>query len=774
MFDPFALMRATVVRHPRTVVALWLFVLVVAGAVLVPRTAKALRAGGFFVPDAESSQAAATMDREFDAANRNTVVVVFRSPTLTVDDAEFVNQVAAAERRLSLVEGVRRLTSYYQTGTPVLVGRDRHSAITQVTVDGTESEVQQRVTEIRSALFDVTLEHYVTGQPASNVDVRTVSEQDLRRAEIITLPIVAVLLLLVFRTVIAAALPLVLGVSSVVLALAAMYLVTLKTDVSIFALNTATMIGLGLAVDFSAFIVNRFEEELDAGLLPADAAERTMATAGRSIAYSASIVVLGMLLLTLLVDLLVVRSTSLAVTLVTATGLLAALTLLPALLVIIGHRIRWLRVVPGGRQQVRSAGRWYRMSRSIMVRPGIWLATALTILAVLAFPAINIRLMGVALGSLPAEAESTRGYEAVSQALGPNRLEPIQIVIRTEQTNGAFKPQFLTGLERLTSAIAADPRIDQVFSLASAAQAIGFPSSQFATLNPAIIRATPARAAQAQRLVNLTRGSNAATINAFVKYPAFDERHLALVRDLRNQIIPGIPELRPYSVQVGGLAAGVSDYADALYSRMPILVAAVMVTSFIMMLLFFRSVVLPLKAIALNVVTILATYGMLVVIFQYGWGSGLLGFEPSGRLFVTTPVLLFVILFALSTDYEVFMLSRVREEFERTGDMNESVAVGLERTAPVITLAGLVLIGTFASFGASRIVFLKELGVGLAIGVLLDTTIVRLLLVPSSMRLMGSLNWWLPTWLEPFLPVLRHETADPPLAEVVETEPARQ
>jgi RND superfamily putative drug exporter len=773
MFDPFAHMHATVVRYPWTVISVWLFVLVVAGGLLVPRTAKALRAGGFFVPDAESSQAAATMDREFDAANRNTVVVVFRSPTLTVDDGEFVAQVAGAERRLSLVGGVRRLTSYYQTGTPVLVGRDRHSAITQVTVDGTESEVQQRVAEIRGALDGVTLEHYVTGQPASNVDVRTVSEQDLQRAELVTLPIVAVLLLLVFRTVVAAALPLVLGVSSVVLALAAMYLVTLKTDVSIFALNTATMIGLGLGVDFSAFIVNRFEEELDAGLAPAEAAERTMATAGRSIAYSASIVVLGMLILTVLVDLLVVRSTSLAVTLVTATGLLAALTLLPALLVIIGHRIRWLRVVPGGRREARSAGQWYRMSRAIMVRPGMWFATGLIILAVLSLPAINIRLMGVALGSLPPEAESTRGYEAVSQALGPNRLEPIQIVIRTEQTNGAFTPQFLTGLERLTSAIAADPRIDQVFSLASAAQAIGFPSSQFATLNPAIIRATPARAAQAQRLVNLTRGSNAATINAFVKYPAFDERHLALVRDLRDRIIPGISELRPYSVQVGGLAAGVSDYADALYNRMPILVAAVMVTSFIMMLLFFRSIVLPLKAIALNVVTILATYGMLVVIFQYGYGSGLLGFEPSGRLFVTTPVLLFVMLFALSTDYEVFMLSRVREEFERTGDIDDAVAIGLERTAPVITLAGLVLIGTFASFGASRVIFLKELGLGLAIGVFLDTTVVRLLLVPSSMRLMGSLNWWLPAWLEPFLPVLRHETAESPQAEVVETKLAR-
>ena len=216
------------------------------------------------------------------------------------------------------------------------------------------------------------------------------------------------------------------------------------------------------------------------------------------------------------------------------------------------------------------------------------------------------------------------------------------------------------------------------------------------------------------------------------------------MHDLRDRVVPGIPELRPYRVLVGGLSAGVEDYSSALYSVFPLLVAAVLALTFLILTFLFSSIVLPIKAILLNVIGILATYGTLVLIFEDGWGANLIGLEPQGKLFVITPALLFVILFGLSTDYEVFMLSRIGERFRATGDNEESVSSGLDHTARVITAAGLVLVGTFASFGSSQIIFLKELGVGLAIGVLIDTTLIRLILVPASMRLMGRANWWLP------------------------------
>jgi uncharacterized membrane protein YdfJ with MMPL/SSD domain len=283
--DPFVALATFVVRFRWLVVGVWLVLLVAAGALLAPRVPRALQGGGFQVPGSESTRAAEIIDREFDAANRNTLVIVFRSDTFTVDTPPFRNAVVEAERRLASMDGVRSIDSFFQTANPLLVGSDRRVSLSVAALTGTEREIESFVGRVRTTLADIPLEHYVTGQPASNVDVRLVSEEDLRRAEFITLPIAAILLLIVFRTVVATLIPLVLGASSVVLALAIMYLLTFQTDISIFALNTASMIGLGLGIDFSLLLVNRFDEELATGRRPRDAVIATMASAGRSITY---------------------------------------------------------------------------------------------------------------------------------------------------------------------------------------------------------------------------------------------------------------------------------------------------------------------------------------------------------------------------------------------------------------------------------------------------------------------------------------------------------
>ncbi len=744
MSDPFTWWGRIVVRFRWVILAGWLLVLVGAGGFLAPRAAAVLQPGGFYVPDSESTAAATVLDQAFNGANRNNISVVFTFPNATVDDPSVKDQLTQADALLSAVPGVRHVDSYIQTGTPILVSNDRHSAISVVTLDGSERDIEARVPDLRAALQPIALEHYVTGQPASNADVRDVSESDLRHAELITLPIVGILLLLVFRSVVATTLPLILGGASVTLALAMMYLLSFSTDISIFALNTATMIGLGLGIDFSLIVVNRFDEELDNGRTPHDAVVASMASAGRSIAFSGMTVFAGMLLLTLFIDLLVVRSMSLAVMLVAGTGVIAGLTLLPALLAILGRRIYWLRVLPKPRRNADGHGIWYRFSQRVMRHPWVWLLGALGVLTVLTIPVLDLRLMGVDPDGLPANVESTRGMQVAASAFGANRLEPIQIVMSTAQPNGAFTPQFLTGLQKLSDAIAADPRVDGVLSLSTAARSAGVPDTIFPSLTPDLLRADPARAAQAADLINLDHGGTDAAITVYVRSSAFDDDHQALVHDLRDRIIPGIPELHNYRVLVGGLSAGVEDYSSALYSVFPLLVAAVLGLTFLILTFLFRSIVLPIKAILLNVVSILATYGTLVLIFEDGWGANLIGLNPQGKLFVITPALLFVILFGLSTDYEVFMLSRIGERFRATGDNTESVSSGLDHTARVITAAGLVLVGTFASFGTSQIIFLKELGVGLAVGVLIDTTLIRLVLVPASMRLMGRANWWMP------------------------------
>ena len=260
----------------------------------------------------------------------------------------------------------------------------------------------------------------------------------------------------------------------------------------------------------------------------------------------------------------------------------------------------------------------------------------------------------------------------------------------------------------------------------------------------------------AKTFVNLDSGSDTAVINIVPRYGPYDNRQEAFVSAIRNLIIPGVAGLSGDRAYVGGTTANFMDFRHELYGRFPYVVGAVLLLTFLILMMFFQSVFLPLKAILMNILSILATFGVLVLIFQHGWGAGLFGFEPVGAIGVITPAILFVILFSLSTDYEVFMLSRIKEYYARTRDNEESVAAGLQHTAGVVTAAGLILVGVFGSFATAGIVTIKEIGLGLAIGVLIDTVLVRTILVPSTMRIAGDINWWMPTWLRRIVPEL-HE-----------------
>jgi len=756
MTDPFMRFGATMVRLRWVVLVAWIVILGVAGGVLAPRAAKVVKGGGFDVADSGAQLAGQVLGDEFNAAVKNTVIVAYHANDRTVDEPAYRDQVTVAGERLQRVHGVRSVLTFYNTNDPTFVSQDRRTTIGLIGVEGDQSAVEEAVPELREQLTGLTLEHYVTGFPAINYDVVKTSEADVRRSELFTIPIIMILLLIVFRTVIAAALPLVLGAAAVVTATATLYLVGRSIDTNIFALNVASMIGLGLAIDFSLIVIGRFREERAAGRDVTDAVGMTMATAGRSITYSGITVILAMIVLTgMLFNLMIIRSISLAVLIVAATALLAGLTLLPALLGILGHRIEWLRVMPKPKPpQPGKVGIWYQISHAIMRRPWLWLAVSLVILGLLATPLREIALVGTTPGTLPTDVESVRGIRLLGNAFGANRLDPIQIVVRTPDKNGVWKPETLEGIRLLSEAAAADPRNQEVRSIATYARLAGLTPEQYRQLRPEIVAADTANAALAAQAVNLNGDNNAATITVYSKYDQFDTRHQQAVYDLRDTVIPEIPELRGTQVYVGGSAAEFLDFRDSLYGRFPLVALAVMSLIFVILMMFFQSIFLPLKAILLNVVSIAATYGVLVVIFQWGWGTRFLGFESQGMLGVVTPAILFVILFALATDYEVFMLSRVKEYYHQLKNNEEAVALGLEHTAGLITAAGLILIGTFASFASARVVTIKEIGIGLAIGVFLDSTLVRVVMVPATMRLAGAANWYMPAWLHKIIPEL--------------------
>jgi RND superfamily putative drug exporter len=685
-----------IVRLHWWVMAIWLMV-VGAFGVLAGGAADSLQGAGFDVAGTQSQQVDELLDEEFHASTATSPVVVYQAGA----GREMVEQTLRA------VDGVVEVRS--------VLGKDGRTVATTVAVASGQSAAQDAVPTLRSALADAGVNASVTGFPAVQYDTYEQSQADLAKTELITFPVVAVFLLLFFGTVVAASVPMLLGLAAVVTATGMLALLGEQFAISVFALNIGSLVGLGLSIDFSLVMVRRFREERSAGRDVADAVRMTMATSGRSVLFSGLTLMLSMALTTVAFsDLMIVRSITLGVVLVSAVGLLGGLTLVPALLYVLGDRVDRLRVLPQ-----RGPSGWpglaFWLSQSVTRRPVVHLLAGLAVLAALSLPLLGIRLVGANTEALPAGTESAVGAKQTEAGFGRNALTPVKVTIESGDVGAAIGP--------VRELIEADSRVEQV--------------------------APP----------QVNERGDTAVLTVLPSAGMYERAHQQLVTDLRERLAeqPG-----HHRVLVGGDAAAFVDFKQALYGRFPLLAAAITATILLLLLLFFRSILLPLKAAVTSALPLVATLGVLVWLFQDGHGERLLGFESQGRLNVVTPVIVFVILFALSTDYEVFLLSRVRENYERVRDTGLAVALGLRQTAGLITAAALILIATFGSLAASSVETLKEIGIGLAVGILLDATVVRLLIVPATMQLFRGGNWWLPSWLRRVLPDVGREASSPP------------
>jgi RND superfamily putative drug exporter len=541
------------------------------------------------------------------------------------------------------------------------------------------------------------------------------------------------------------------------MSLSALWIVAQFTDVSIFALNTASMIGLGLAIDFSLIIVSRFREELEHRSVE-QALDVTLQTAGRSITFSGVTLALTMSVLTLF-PIMVIRSIALAIVVVAVTAILTGLFLMPVMLALLGPKVNSVRVrIPfwkGSRE-----GKWYRWAMTVMRRPWASLAAGLLILGLLALPALWLERSGVTVDALPESTESRQAFELVQRQFGDGEPTPIFIVVETAADGGIWQPEILEGVYDLHERLEADPRVARVQSLASL---IPNPSREWMTsLSPATIGANSDRLRNAKRLVNVENDDTPdvpvdgdGTTTVIIAYPVHedtDAETIALMKELRSDAEIWAPGLSAGRVLVGGSVAQHYDFDRVVYDQFPLLLGFSLLVTFVILMIFFHSIILPIKAILLNLVSIVAAYGVLVLVFQFGIGDSLIGLDSIGAILSYTPVLLFSIVFGLSTDYEVFLLTRVREFYMQGKSNEESVALGLDRTAGIITAAGMIMIAVFGSFALTGVLVIKEIGFGLAVAVLIDTTIVRLVLVPASMKLMGDKNWWMPKVLDRWVP----------------------
>ncbi|MBV9357021.1 MAG: MMPL family transporter [Chloroflexi bacterium] len=729
-------------RRRWPLVAAWVVLLLVA-IPAVPAVFRVLSAGGFSADDLEAVRAGQLLADRFGSSTLD-VYAVYTDPSgaLPASGEQFKADVDASLAQVRSLPEVDHVTT--PATQPGQVAPDDQAAYATIAVKSDAADSRDVLPHIEQALQPTGLTVTFTGASVFYQDIYDVTERDLRRAEVISFPFAAAALLLVFGSVVAGAVPGVVGGASVLVTFGILVLASRFTNLSIFSLNLTTMLGLGLGIDYSLFIVSRFREELSSprGRSVDEAVARSIATAGRAVLFSGITVCIGMLAL-LTFDISALRSLGLAGSLVVAVSVVAALTLLPAALSLLGRRIDAL---PLRRLRPPSAtasdhGFWASLAHTVMAHPVAVLLPMLVLLLALGLPFLQVELGAPDASILPTDVQSRQGFDLLRTHWGEGELSPVLIVFQA-QSGSPLQPDRVGALYDYVRRVEADPRVARVDSIVSLDPRLTREQYQFLYTDPDHI-GDPIAALVAQATVR----DDLVVVTATSRYGQTDVRSKDLVRSIR-----ATPPPTGFTMLVGGGTAGVVDYADRLYDQFPRAALLVVAAIYLVLLVSFRSVVIPVKAILMNVLSIVASYGALVVVFQDGALSGPLRFTPLGFVEASLPILMFCVLFGLSMDYEVFLLSRIKEAYDSGLDNTTSVALGLQRSGRIITSAAGIVVLVSLSFVAADIVLIKALGLGTAIAVFLDATVVRALLVPATMRLLGDWNWWAPGWVRRRLP----------------------
>jgi putative drug exporter of the RND superfamily len=646
-------------------------------------------------------------------------LIVVRSDTLTVDDRRFRAKVTGLAEEIRS-ETVIPLDLYYEPRAPSLVSRDRDAALLPVALVGNgEADVEDVIAQVERADEDPLFEVEITGEFTVDRDLSQLSQDDLRTGELqFGLPVALIVLLLVFGTVIAGLIPLLMALVSIVVALGLTALVGQAFDLSVFTINMLSGMGLALGIDYALFVVSRYREERVHGREQYAAIEATGGSASRAVFFSGIAFVLAMTGLLLVPD-TVFRSLATGAILVGIVSVLAALTLLPALLGLLGDRINALRLPVLGRTAEAGTARegrvWSAVVRGVMRRPVVTLVLSVGLLLALAVPVLDLTYGFVGIRTMPDRFPAKQGFVAIEQEFGIGTTDSAEIVVDGDVTSQEVR----RAVQSLVQRLEADPAFRR--------PDVGY---------------YPER-----RLVD---------IEALLAGDSRDERAYDAVERLRDQYVPASFEGVDARVLVTGETAESIDYFALVRHWVPIVFAFVLSLSFVLLTVAFRSIVVPVKAILLNLLSVGAAYGLLVLVFQKGIGNELFGFQQVEAIEAWVPLFLFSVLFGLSMDYHVFLLTRIRERFLRTGDNTDSVAHGVASTARMVTGAALIIIAVFSGFARGDLIMFQQMGFGVAVSLLIDATIIRSLVLPASMKLLGTWNWYLPSWLD-WLPDLHIE-----------------
>ena len=692
-----------VLRHRYAVLVSWLVVFVVAG--WASSQLSGLLTNRFTLPGTDTRRAEVILQDHFGQRSTGSFTIVVRSDDMA---RALVPEVRAAAERAVAKLPTSRLVSVLPVTQDVTVA--------QIVSDLEPADSKSRTDDMRAAMGSITgATVYLTGQAAIEHDLDPVFGEDLVRGELIALPIALLILVFTFGT-LAFLIPFAFALVTIPTTLAIIWVFANFMELSTYLQNLVSLIGLGIAIDYSLLIVYRFREELARGSSRDEAIVTTMATAGRAVVFSGTAVAIGLAMLVFM-PLPFMRGFGIGGLFIPAVSLLAAVTFLPVVLSLVGTRLDRVRVLPRSwleRRADTEHGFWAVLARFIMRYPKTVAGVTAGFLLLLTLPLLALQLGPGSNEGIPRNLEAVRGYDVLRAAVGAGAVAPTNVVVDTGRTGGAEDPGVTGAVDRLKRSLEADPQV-AVVRFGDTSQYVD-PTGRY--LNVEVVG----------------------------EQDYGKPESLAFVSRLRDRVVPaaGFPE--GVAVYAGGGPPGGKDFLDLTYGWFPWLVAAVLVATFVLLMRAFRSIVLPLKAIVLNLLSIGAAYGLLVVVFRWGAGEWA-GLIPYDQIEGWIPVFLFAMLFGLSMDYEVFLVSRMREEWDNGATNEEAVVLGLTKTGRLVTAAGLIMFAAFMGFVAGSIVGLQQFGFGLAAAILIDVTIVRALLVPSAMKLFGKWNWWMPDGL---------------------------
>ena len=712
-------------RRPWLTLAAWVVAVVLGIGLIV--SFLDLSTEGHITSNPESQQGYALIDRHFPPdPNAQWVdeLVLVHSPRATVRAPAFRRKVESVLGEIRASSVVHNARSVYESGDRQLVSKDGHATVIPVGLmgdcDAGADTLMSLVRKAGGGGFDVSM----TGHCSSDSDLTRALNNDLKTGELyFGIPAALLILVLVFGTLVAASIPLVVAFFAIAIALGLSAIFSQVFDLSVYLFQMTTVMGLAIATDYGLFILSRYREERSAGRRSEDAIAAAGATASRAVVFSGLAFVLAMCGLLLVPD-SVLRSLGVGALTVGLVSVVAALTLVPALLGLLGDRVNALRVPVVGRV-VDSAGRegrfWSRVAGAVMRRPLSSLAASLALLLAAAAPVLGLRLSTPGIDSFPASAPSKQGYLALRKYFGAGTVDSVEIAIEGNVTAQPLR----AAIGRLRRELRTSPEFRYV-------------------------------------QLSVSPDRRLALVEALPVGDSHDRRSLAAVRDLRAREVPAVFAGTGATVRVTGKTAEEIDYTDLMDVWLPRIIAIVLALSFLLLTIAFRSLALALKAILLNLLSVGAAYGLLVFVFQHGVASGLVGLHRTPTITTWVPLFLFTVLFGLSMDYHVFLLSRIRERYLRTGSNEEAVAHALGTTARVITGAALIIIAVFVGFASGQIAEIQQVGFGVGVALLIDATLVRCVLVPASMKLLGRWNWYLPSWLG-WLPDphVEHEAARP-------------